>query len=544
MQQENNRGSTLVRNAFILSMAAVLSKVIGAFYQSFLYYNVGSAGVGLYIRGFNVYTMLLAISAAGIPVAVSKLMAEELAQNRVGRAARIFKISLFLLAFLGVVVSGLLYFLAPVLGKYAFQDMRVVFILQALAPALLIVSIMAVFRGYFQGKQNMAPVAYSQIIEQIGRVGFSILVTIYLVKTVTEGLTVKVINGVAFGPFLGALLGLILLLFFFRKEKFKFKNKQLSEPQISNKSLLKKIVFLAFPITISALLPTLVDNSGSIIIPNSLLNLGFSQVFSDGYLGSFSGAVMGLINLVTLVAASFAISLVPAISEAKIKKNQTEIQSRTAFSLKLVSMISIPAAAIFIFLGGPILQVIFNDGGSSRLLIYSILLVVFIGLYHATTGILQGLGKTYIPLISLSIGLVLNIILLKVIFSIPSIYFLAAPIAYTVAYVVAFSFNLYFVKKETGVVFKLLEWLPQTFLSSLGTGIVAFAIYQIAVLLGQQILSGTWLMLLGLGISMPLGLITYLLLMILFKGLRKEEALMIPKLGHLIVKVGKKIGRF
>lgn len=266
--------SSFIKNAFILSAAAIISKILGAFYQAFLYQSVGSGGVGIYMKGISFYAMLLAISAAGIPIAISKLMSEERAAGRDDVANRIFSYSIKLLFFLGLFLSVGLFIFAPIIAKNIYADVRTTYVLQAMAPALFIVTIMSAFRGYFQGRQQMLPTGISQVLEQIARVGFSVGITIYILNSFIGNNSLRVINGVAFGPFVGAVFALIVLLLFYKN-----KGEQLvllKSSKLDNIKILKRIILFAIPVTLSALLPTFLDVIEGVIIPIRLMATGFS----------------------------------------------------------------------------------------------------------------------------------------------------------------------------------------------------------------------------------------------------------------------------
>lgn len=534
--------SSLVKNAFILSSAAILSKVVGAFYQAFLYQVVGSVGVGIYMKGSNFYAMLLAVSASGIPIAISKLMSEERAKGNHHAADRIFSYSTLILTILGVIFSFGMYLMAPFIADEIFRDPRTVYVLQAMSPALLVVTVMGAFRGYFQGKQYMVPTAVSQIVEQIARVAFSVVITLYILRITDFIPVIRIINGVALGPFIGSMFGISVLILFLLKDRGSKHNIARDKHPVNNMQIIKKIILFAIPVTLSALLPTLMDVVEGVIIPNNLAKSGFNIAYTDSFYGSFSGAVMGLVNLIVSVSAAFAISIVPAIAAAQGRNNHEEVVRKLNLSLKMVCLISIPSGLGLIFLGEPILDLIFNAGDAINILRYSVLMVIFIGLYHNTTGILQGLGRTYIPIISLTIGLFFNVVFLNLLMPHRIMSVMAAPIAYTTAYLVAFIINYTAIRKEVKFTSNWMKWLPKVVVSSMVTAVVAYVFYHPLYRLFLLFMGHSLSQLISLLISITIAFIAYVFSLILTKGLTRDEAYSIPKLSGLILKVNRLVG--
>lgn len=562
--EDRSKENLMLKNAFILSFAAILSKVLGAVYQIFLFGTIGEAA-GTYTQGIYIYAMLLAISASGIPIAISKLMSEEIAKGNTGIAHKIFRVAFVIVAVVGLVLSVGLFFAAPFINQYLYPEYNLTFVIQALAPALLVVTIMASYRGYFQGQQNMGPTAYSQIFEQLGRIVFSVVITIVIIYTVAQtnlgnilgpikemlptDISNMIVDAIAFGPFIGALLGFIPILYFYRKRNKVF-NKTITYTSRRSRSeartgyIAKRIIMFAVPVTIAALLPTLIDLADGILIPQVLMDAGVDKIAAKSYFSYFANTAMVLINIITLVASSFAISLVPAISDAKGRKNDEEVKRKTALSIKLVTLISLPAAASMFLLNQPIIGLLFSRANDySYILQASVFMILFMAIYHSTTGVLQGVGKIYIPLISLFVGLVVNVIALKIFLPIEGLHILGAPIAHTMAYLAAAAINFIAVKKVVGYRSRWLTWLPQTLLSALVTGGVAYGVYQLLSFLIGFLTQGFLNTLISLIVAVIAGVGVYLITLVLFKAIKEDEVSSIPKIGFVFRKLFKKMGR-
>jgi stage V sporulation protein B len=211
-----SRGQSFLKGALILSAAGLGVRLMGAGLKIFLAAVMGDEGIGLYQMAYPVYTTLLAISTAGIPIAVSKLVAESLAQKDFRGAYRVFKVALAILTILGSVFTLLLLLGANFFASSIAQDPRAYYPLIGISPAIFLVTIMSVFRGFFQGQQEMMPTASSQIVEQAARI-VVVIVLVYLL--LPRGLEFAA-AGAAFGAVAGALFSLLFLLFlFFRSRK-------------------------------------------------------------------------------------------------------------------------------------------------------------------------------------------------------------------------------------------------------------------------------------------------------------------------------------
>ena len=562
---DNSKEKLMLKNAFILSFAAILSKVVGAVYQIFLYRVIGAEGSALYAKGIAFYAMLLAVSAAGIPIAISKLMSEEIAKGNTGIAFKIFKVASLILGIIGIVLSIGLFFGAPYLASNFYVDPNVTWIIQATAPALLVVTFMAAFRGYFQGQQTMGPTAYSQIFEQLGRIVFSVAITLVYIYFVAgtslsevmgvassdQSLVQSIVDGVALGPFVGAIFGFLPIIYFYYKRKNSLLNRKItygnrqSRREATTGYLTKRILLFAIPVTLAALLPTLIDMADATLIPNVLMGAGLSYKAANASLGYFTNTAMILVNIIILVASSFAVSLVPAIADARGRKNNEEVKNKTALSIKLVNLISLPAAASMFLLSKPIVALIFNevDNDVYMVLQASVFMILFMSIYHSTTGVLQGVGKIYVPLVSLFAGLLVNIGLLNLLLPIEALNILGAPIAHTVAYFTAAIINFVAVKRIVGYRSKWLTWLPQGLLSALITGAIAYGVYRLFNLIIGFITEGILNLLISLIFAVIAGIIVYFINLVLFRAIKEDEVKSIPKIGFIFGKIFKRIRR-
>jgi stage V sporulation protein B len=206
----SDSNSAFVRGAAILALTGITARVIGAVFRVVLAAILGDEGIGLYQYAYPIYSTLLVLSTAGIPVALSKIMAEKIALGDYLEAQRVFKIAFILLASSGFVITLVMLLGAEFIALSLIKDAKALYPLLAISPAIFFVTIMASLRGFFQGQQNMTPTALSQLIEQLARVGFSIALVLFLIPAGLEYAAAGATSGAAAGGLAGLLLLTVL----------------------------------------------------------------------------------------------------------------------------------------------------------------------------------------------------------------------------------------------------------------------------------------------------------------------------------------------
>lgn len=405
-----SKSNTLLGGAFILMIAGLVGKIIGALYRVPLSNILGAEGIGVYQLVFPIYSLFLIVCSGGIPVALSKIVAECRARGEQKRGVRFFKISFLIL----LVVSALFSLIFIFLGKYIAQiqgnELAAIGYL-AVAVALVFSSLLTAFRGYFQGYQKMLPTAISQIVEQVGKLVLGLLFASLLIK-----------NGVAYGV-LGALLGIALsellaLIYlsitYFSSQKDKF----VVEPKINTSFwadfwLLFKRSLL---ITLNSLVLPLIVALDSFLVVNLLSESGFSLMQSTSYFGVYSGMVNSLINFPTVVAFAISVAILPSIAYEKEKGNNFIEGITTAF--KFILIICLPCMLLFLLFSQNIISLLYPSTTSPELVslannLLKILSVniLTLSVLQLTTSMMQAVNKSYIPLINLTIAGIIKVVL-------------------------------------------------------------------------------------------------------------------------------------
>lgn len=533
--------SRFIRGAAILAVAGVGVRFIGAVMKIWLVRVIGDGGIGLYQMAYPIYSTLLAISTAGIPVAISKLVSESVTVDDYREAARVFRIALLILTFTGLVITLLLYFTAEFIVRISDNDPLSVYSIMAIAPAIFFVTVMSALRGFFQGQQYMFPTAASQVIEQIGRAVFSLYLAISLLSWGVE----YAAAGAAFGTAAGGILGLLLLIvIYYRRrpafmEKLRAQRKTRAQP---TGLIIRRIFALAVPITFGSLIMPLLSLIDQLIVPGRLKAIGFAREQATALFGQLTGMAGSVVYFPNVVTLALSMSLVPAISEALVLRDRALIRNRASLSIKLTVLFSMPAAIGLFQLATPVTALLFGleNAGAGYALAYMSWSVIPLGLYVSTTGILQGLGKTITPVVNMALGGVLKAALAWYLTAIPSLHIGGAALGSVIGTSLAALLNLYAVARQAGWRFRFGELV---LLPGLSTAAMAAAVslgYRFLVrLAGSSLTPGFANGFATLG-AIFAGVVVYSVSLLLSGSLTREELELVPRIGPQLVRVAER----
>lgn len=526
----SNSSSAFVKGAAILAITGITARVIGAVFRIVLAAILGDEGIGLYQYAYPIYTTLLVISTAGIPVALSKIMAEKIALHDYREAIRVFRIAFILLTLSGLIISLALLLGAEYIALFLVKDIKAVYPIIAIAPAIFFVTIMASLRGFFQGQQNMTPTAASQLLEQLVRVVFSIFLVIFLLPRGLEFAAAGATSGAA----AGGLAGLLMLAVLYWRKRHQLKaltEKQQEHSPDQAHRIIVRIFSLAIPVTIGGLVIPLITLIDLVVVPRQLQAAGFDLETARALYGQLTGMAGSVVYFPNVVALALSISLVPAISEAFALKNKVLIKSRTALAVKLTILFSLPATLGLFLLAEPITVFLFNNADAGYALAYLSWSVIPLCLYVTTTGLIQGLGRPIIPALNMFYGGVVKTILAWHLTALPSLNVGGAALASVVGIGVAAVFNLYYVFRFTGWRGNLREL---AFLPGLAVGamsVVVYFSYSLISRFGEPLLSAGRLNGIATLTAIVLGALIYIVVLLLTGALNREELRMVPLIG-------------
>ncbi|MGG2479737.1 putative polysaccharide biosynthesis protein [Brevibacillus borstelensis] len=402
--------NSFLAGAFILAMAGILSKVIGMFYRIPLQEIVGDNGLGLYQEVYPLYLTFLILATAGVPVALSRVIAEALAEGKQGTVSQILARSMVLMGGIGLVLFAILYVSSPLIARMM-GNPHLIEPIRAISLSLLFVPLIAVLRGFFYGHQKMMYVGLSQIVEQSLRVAFILIASLYLVSLGED--TDTVITGVNFGTMISTMLSLVFLALLLwlhkRKQPGTIGGDWKRLDWWYDRKFFLSMWRIAWPICISALvIPifSLVDSFLAINIFRYVWQV--DGLTADTWFGIYSRGGP-LLQLASLFGSSIALSIVPAIAEAKRQGDEERVQTLTKLSMRFAWLIGLPAGLGLTAVAEGANLALYGDVEGTKAMAILGVSAIPLSLLLATNGILQGLGKEKLPALNLVWGVLIKI---------------------------------------------------------------------------------------------------------------------------------------
>ena len=411
-----------IYSIFILIVSQCIIKITGLIYKLYLTNKsgFGDEGNAIYASAFQIYAILLAITSIGVPNAISKLISSKVAKGDNKGAYRIFKIAFIFFGGLGFLGSCILFFYAHIISCNYLGIPEAEISLIALSPSIFFVSIEAVLKGYFNGREKISITANSQSMEQIFKT-ISTIIFVEIFSNISRKNTIIMVGVASIATTLGTVFSCAYLYICYLKNKkqiWKEVVTSVEQKQERIKTVIKTIFWVTMPISISSLLGAMNKTIDAFTIVKNISEFVGLEQAKIQY-GILTGKIDTLINLPFSFNMAFAITLIPAISAAVEKKDYKSAKKKIKFSLLATLIIgSTCSLGLYIF-ADFILKVLFpNASAGANMLKLSSWSIIFVVLTQTITGVIQGLGKFKIMIISLSIGcitkLILNTFLLKI----------------------------------------------------------------------------------------------------------------------------------
>lgn len=533
-EKSASSNNKFLKGTLILTVSSIVVKVIGSLNWIILSRVLGGEGIGLYQMGFPIYLMAITLSSAGIPVAISIITAEKLAQKDFLGAKRVFNVSLRLLFVTGLVFASALFFGAHwLIDNHWIRDSRAYYSIIALAPAVFFVTFLASFRGYLQGWQIMTPTAASEIVEQLMRV---VTMIVFANMFMPHGLAYAA-GGASMGAGVGAFCALLVLMWFYGRLKQKLKaDLQQQNPLATRESaraIISRLMRLALPVSMSSLMLPVVANLDLLIVPQRLEAAGFHISQATEFFGYLTGMAVPLINLATIFTAAMTISLVPAISESRALNDVFGIRAKTRTAFRVALIITCPCFVGMYFLAEKIAALIYNAPGAADAIQTMSVGILLLGLHQISTGILQGLGRTSIPVINMILAAAVKVFLSWTLTAIPTLGIKGAAMATVVDFGLAAVLNMIFIYKYTGFALSF-SGLFKPAVSAAAMGAAVYGVITLAVSWGA------WAILAAIAVAVPV----YGGVLLAVGGMGKDDLESLPFIGHRLLAAGQKLGYF
>lgn len=408
--KEQTMKEKMLRGSAWMTAGSIISRILGALYIIPWYSWFGNDKLqanALYTKGYTVYSIFLMIAISGIPSAVAKQVAHYNSKNEYGISKRLFKTSLVALFILGAVCTLVFWLIAPFISQ---GDPRMVSIYRSLALALLIIPSMSLLRGYFQGFQDMAPSALSQLIEQFLRIIYVLLATYITIKVMGLPFEVGVWQS-TFAAFIGAVGGTLLLVGYYFKHKKRLdelvsqSNDQL---EITNKTLLKEVLYQALPFIFIACAMSMFNLVDQFTFPVIMQQAGaYSMTQINALYALFAGNANKLIMIVVALSTAMATTAIPLLSEAVARRDSALMKKQLLESLELLFFVMLPAVFGMAAVSRPLYLVFYGyEATGIFVLAISAYVALAMGLFNVLGSLLQGIyeNKQAIKYTTLGLG--------------------------------------------------------------------------------------------------------------------------------------------
>lgn len=573
-------------NVAIVLFAQLAVKILGLVYRVVLT-NIdgfGDAGNGFYTAGFQVYTVLLAVSSVGIPNAIAKMVSERAALNDYKGAHNIFKSSFILFAGIGAGCALLLYFGADFVSTYIIGNSEIQYVMRALAPSIFFVCVSSVIRGYFQGLSDMNATSRSQILEQVFKSGLTILFviltvgsmplimellsrgfllsdTLYYTETVNGAEITKTLPEImaAWANLASSAATLIsfgyLVLFYLRRKDGLDEKKRQSAVQSLNEStghIMKSVLMLSIPISLASIV-TAVNR----VIDTATITRGIEIAFAGGIpayagnpaipdptvkqLSDYAIVLAGrlsksdtIINMPLALNVAFSTVLVPSIAGALAKGDKNEASGKITYSFLISILLILPCVIGLIVLAEPIYKLLYPAASlGSDLLALMAISLIFSALFQTMSGALQGMGKVFSPAVGLIVGCVIKIVLNLILIRQPAINIYGAAISSIICQFAAFVICYAILSRHLTIGISFKKYILKPLIAGTAMGAAAWLVYNAAyAAAGKNIIAVLSAILTAV--------IVYFVLLFALKILNENEIKMLPggsKLYSLLVKM-------
>ena len=543
--------TVFLSGVMVLTVSTFLVKMIGLFYKIPMLRYLGSVGMGYFNAAYEWYAMLCILSTAGLPIAVSMLIARVRSgsedQNAKRRAIRrIERLSMRIFVVFGSLGTLLLYLGAPVIADLIDSPMTAG-ALRAVAPTMLFSCISSAYRGYFQGFQNMMPTAISQMIEAIGKLVFGIAFAHYAtarsmdIPTIAAYAMLGLSLGVALASGYLALCRLCTHQEAQEKEKSTESECSIIEERRDSRektSLLRQLVVIAVPITLSSAVLSVTKIVDMALILRRLQGIGYTTEQANSLYGIYTTMAVPIFNLIPSLLTSVSLALIPTLTAQIAQKDVLSQRQTLTASLRLTALLGLPASLALALYSRPVVTLLFHPSEedlryAAPMLTLLAVSVVFSGLITTTNAALQAFGYTRTPIWSMLIGALVKIISAYYLISVPSLHILGAPISTFLCNAVIVGINLSVMASGT----QAFVGIKQTLLQPLWVTLPSVGLPAVAVSL---LVARGWNEQLLFFAVVPVTLVLLGIISICMGVVEKNELLAIPPLSRILCRGGRR----
>ncbi|WP_024613507.1 polysaccharide biosynthesis protein [Clostridium sp. Ade.TY] len=515
--------SSSTKGFMILSLAGIIAKVLSAFYVPLLTRIIGTDGVGIYSRSYEVFMFVYALTSMGCQPAVAKIVAEIRALGNEKDAIKALKVSRKIYGIVGLVLSILVIVIAgPLTNLIKISNAK--FAIMFLAPSIVLTAILSAYRGYFQGKDEMTGIAISQVLEQILNVVVSLLFA-FLFIHISEPMGAA---GGTIGTSVGALIAIFYLIYVYDKKKFEEEilTENLHEKRVTTKTIVRKLIRYGLPITLSAG----IQNFGGLVdmanVNLRLLSAGFTINQSDTLYGLYY-QYKTLLGVPLIIVTALTTIILPAVSKAYALKDRKQIKRSTNFAFRITFAITIPAAFGLAILSDDIYTILYGSSQGAYLMSLGSIILILMAIAQVEGVILQGISRFYPMIISFSIGIIFKILANYIFVGIREINIMGVLIGNFLCYLLPVIINHRIIRKAIRARIPMVRNCVKPVIASVCMVIVIFLLKQPIEILGSFIGTAKIVVfiytLIYTMILVAIGGFVYVYVMIVLGGIRKLD---------------------
>lgn len=535
MTKYNLYKQSFIQGTIILFAAGIVNRVLGFIPRMMLPRIIGAEGVGIYQLAYPFLIVMITLITGGIPLAIAKLIAEAEVAYAQKHIKRILSVALQVTISAAILFSIVILFLAPWITSHVLTDVRVYPTFLIMTPALIIVAVSSVLRGYFQGMQNMIPTASSQITETVIRI---ITVILFAYIALPYGLAWAA-AGAMIGVIMGELAGFVVLAWMYvtlRKKNVsshQFRVEREHPPTYTFPSqptkqtnILYRLLQISLPVTGGKLIGALSYLLESITITHSLAMAGVLTATATAQYGALQGMIIPIIILPGALTYSLSVSLVPILSEALGRHDMIVIQKRIHQALRLVLVSGAPFAVIMFVLSLPLCTLLYANSHIAPMLSWMAPVALFIYLQAPLQAALQALDHPGIALTNTLIGALLKMILIIILASNPTLGITGAIIAINVNVVAVTLLHAYSIRRHIHVKLPWTDFLKVTVAMFITAACMQATHHYLSTAVSHHVL-------LHFLLSSCSGLLIYSILLIILRLIDRNDIIRIPLFGRL-----------
>lgn len=514
--------NNFVQGAFIATLGIVITKILGILYVIPFYAIIGEKGGALYGYAYSIYLVFMAISSAGIPLAISKIISEYQTLGYYDAKQRAFKIGKQIATTLGILCFIILFVFAPQIATAILGDLKggntiedVTFVIRVISTAITVVPVLSIYRGYFEGHKFITPTAVSQVFEQVVRVLVIVVGSFLTLKVFNLSLTTAV--GVAvFGATVGSFASYFYLIEKRFKNKKKFEEKELNvkEPKITNKQILKKIMIYAFPLIMIDIFKSLYSVVDTVTVVKTLGPI-YGTKTAESIMSILSTWAAKFNMIIISISTGMIVSLTPNLTASAVVGNTEDVKKKINQSFQMLIFLILPMTVGLSFLAKPVYTVFYGASkyGPSVLSFY-VYVALITALFTTAITITQVLKYYKVVFVSLASGLVLksliNVSLINQLYNLGLPGYYGSVLASILGYGLSFIICLIALHKKCGVNYE--KTIKQTINALCGTVLMVLVLSVVKLVVPISVAS-RFLNILIIVVYAAIGMITYFIYM-------------------------------